>query len=541
MSGARSIVRRRSTSALGPRPARRPSPVIVKLASAQRTHAAARAVVAYIARVRPSDQHEPADRRGQRPRRRDPVPVVRDETGAVIGRDDLMAQLGSWNLQADEHATPRARMLRRARASAEWRDGIVGAVEADDTRAMRRLMREAGVPACATASVRRICAQAAADIQAGIEERDLPPAEAWRSVVARHLIYSVPVRHRGEVPLLEMAAAAAIVDSFTGPGHRCLWTLHIEHGREPHVHVLVSNRDDLGRPLVFERDGLLLDSLRDSLAEHARLYGLDVEATRQADRPELVQAVVEGRQLLPDSERRLAERAEAAGRRADLDPVIASLARRAPAWTVRFAGRPPRRAAAAPDDAGYELLRTALEPVFGDQLAGALESYIALRDEESGRRQQAGRPATAPFADWLLLHRPQTFAPARRRPDRQRLRAALRRAPRPTPRVEPVDKEALLDTLRRAGRRVESTRALQQERDVGKVVRHLVELAWHEETLIGGAEGVDRAVALRDRAHHVALTPLGDAGRSVLDKRPWLLDYDRRRRGERGVAEERGI
>ncbi|MGE5501964.1 MAG: relaxase/mobilization nuclease domain-containing protein, partial [Ignavibacteriales bacterium] len=412
-------------------------------------------------------------------------------------------------------------------------------------------------------AVRRLAAQAAADIEKGMSVEDLTPEETWRSVLARHIILSAPIDGNSSLDrrALELAAARMLNDTFGMWGHRCLWGTHHEHNGHVHIHVLVKNRNDLGEALRFTKDALLLDRLREALADAAREFGLDVEATRHADRPELVEDLLSGRTLLPDSAREVAKSKERQNAQSRAARLVTEVANRVPKWFYRHgdsyrqrqenAGMDPRqsfwgRLRARPScvPPGYEDLARVMEPTFGAATAKALERFDEMRREEVFDRVMNDKSPVPRYSEWLLLHHPALFAAvstAAEPPERVRMKRALRALPPPgAPIREPAISlhESNASLLRRFAQPSDHGESGRRLRDVRKVVRHLEELAHADERLNRHAEAMDRAVALRDRANEIATTTLPDSGLELQEYMSRQIRYaklrsDRKRRSRK--------
>lgn len=286
-------VRRRAMRSAGRgRPAR---PVIVKAISAVKSQASVRAMVRYVARLGQQRDGAPM---------KDPLmpdlviadarPVVRDETGRRLTDAELRRLHREWDLIPDDQNT-----TRRPRASTSTPSD-----------------REAGL----------------------------------RHVQVRHYVLSAPIEQEEQIGALERAAGDFALETFGAWGHRCVWTMHREHAY-PHVHLLVKaaadeEPEDDGRPsrrrrLRSDRAGLFLDGLRESWAERCRRHGLAVDASRIADRPEEVKAILEFRRSPPESppSRRALERRQVWSDEDAARSSWAELADRAPNWWATHGDR----------------------------------------------------------------------------------------------------------------------------------------------------------------------------------------------------------
>ena len=235
----RRAVAGRVASALGAGRGTRAAPVVVKSISGARHRGGLLALVRYVARLREVD----ASTRDR--------PVVRDETGRSLPASTAARLVEDWDLPAD----------------------------ADNL----------------SAAARRLAAE-------GRRLEELPPARRWRTVLARHYTFSVPLPRddlgevaEADVARLEAAVGEAVRETFGADGYPVLWAVHREHGGQVHAHVVARTVARDGRRLRHDREGLCFDRWREALAEGARHHGLDVEATRLADRPEVVDATLGGR------------------------------------------------------------------------------------------------------------------------------------------------------------------------------------------------------------------------------------------------------
>lgn len=354
---------------------------------------------------------------------------------------------------------------------------------------------------------------------------DLPPHLRYRRVQARHFVLSAPVE-AGEIPLFEVAVAATVRDTFTSWGHQSLWALHLEHGKEVHAHVLIRAEREGGGRLRMQRDGAILDGLRETLAENCRAVGLDVEATRRGDRPELLQMgreSADARGVTPyNGEGRLG--------------LAEKIGRVAPDWLVadgvtmlsRIADREKRRRRGLTGDVTVSVSETGDEggaqvtgpyaPLYRrlrelrvyddiggrDGVVDALWAMDRLRREEWSRRAgRVGKRATStPLAYWLLRRQPVAFGAvttaARRLRSDPEILAALKSLPPPGPHqprlapgTTPAEQVRLSEYLHLA----------REARDTARRRRELVLLARGLELGFPmNHEAMSRAIRLRDMA-----------------------------------------
>jgi hypothetical protein len=350
-------------------------------------------------------------------------------------------------------------------------------------------------------------------LEPGVE---LPREDVWARPQVHHFVLSVPVERR-EAARLEEAAREVVREAFAAGGFRALWAVHVEHGKRPHAHVLVQARGEWGQALATgPRE---MDVLRSRLAEAAGVVGIRVEATRRADRPEVVAGILRGEAVLRLRAGRHDYRdgVEGWGREAR---EAARLAVRVPGWLAgehgqsflrRLEGQEVRR-----EEGGWlSRWRKREGEAVGDHLAS-----IAARLREKGVFVVGGEDATQEalrafeamrreddaLARWYMCHRPAAFGPVGR--GRGGVDLALRALVRGLPKLpasegaEPF--RAVRASLPQAGVRVAGgARAIAA--DLAEVARSRVALARREESL-GGEGGrrfgdaLERAVALRDQA-----------------------------------------
>lgn len=477
-------------------------PALVKSISVQHGREGARATLRYVARLREADRD-----------RGDAEPQVYDEWGDPVARGQALQALDGWALTSEADAeSDLARALRAAAEDSGWRDRLLAwqavadadAADAERRRAAARsLARDAGLRIGGARSA-ALLERAAGLVALGVRPEDLEPARRYGRVATRHLAATVPLADERQAGAFEVAVSAFVREVFAAEGRPVLWAVHKEHGKEVHAHLLVRNLDEAGRALAFDREGAELDRLREALARHARALGFDVEATRHGDRPELVDAVVEGAAALPRSFGR-AEAARGQG--------VARLEAAAPLWLTRHGagyarrlvsralGHPdaPEAGEAAPVPTGYEGVADALlrSQVYADAsaAAAAVSRFADLRAEELAR---TGRDT---LARWYMVHAPLLFGAARRgrRADRAALAAVFRGLPddRKSVVLTRADNDLLARVVhdlsvvhemrRRAQRRVV---------DLARLARQREDLARRLEGF-GAADDLRAAVALR--------------------------------------------
>lgn len=401
-------------------------------------------------------------------------------------------------------------------------------------------------------------------------DRMLPGAERREPALVWHLIVSVrgldgmtadqraaavlsaemPEIRRRTLDLLEEAVRGFVFEAFAEAGRRALWVVH-EDGTHPHAHIIARAENDEGRHLRFDKQGVAIDTFRETFARHARDCGLDVTAERREDRSEIREAVLAGTELArphvgmaekkfgrPDLalrvphwyqadgeafERRRLRDAERRLRldRSEADPRAAWLAALPPAGRgSRLASLPAELDSGdAASRAAWQALFERLRPCFTDP-AGAIRSYARMASE-GGHHTEQGRvvyPSKA-LADWYLRHQPMAFgditaAAVTLRRDRT-LRGQLRGL-RP-PGVYEAPARALsaaevrsLVALRgqaddaRAAARVVSSRLV--------MVRSLSALASRSEEIYGP---IGRVARIREAAARLAGGPLASPGAQV--------------------------
>lgn len=103
-------------------------------------------------------------------------------------------------------------------------------------------------------------------------------------VVARHLVFSIPVDEEQDAQRLRAAVVATLSDTFGLWGHPVVAALHLDDPLKPHVHVVVGSWSFDDQALRFDKSAVLLDGFRMALAEHAREVGFEVTGERETDR-----------------------------------------------------------------------------------------------------------------------------------------------------------------------------------------------------------------------------------------------------------------
>ncbi len=390
----------RLSAASGVRREGRPPPVIVKvIGKGIRSKRGLRGCLRYVARLgqdmtEPYDPGEyiPVAERGSEPPIRDAAPMVRDEMGLEVARDQVLDAFSEWDLlDDDENLSRRARELKEANQA--W--------------------------------------------------QQLQPAERFRNVQGYHIMLSVPVRDRSELVRFERAVAETLKSTFGMDGHPLFWAVHAEHGGHVHAHVVVASvSETTGRRLNFAPDGELLDGLRERLATEARRLHLDVSATRRVDRAEWLEGLVSGKPIESfdrqwiSAKRGGLQRVERAAPEWLRDELPDYLDRLATRTDRKLKGQPGYPGAALFRDARRRgvvasLLRREQPDESGDMLVALLRGRRLFMDAggkdcteqavASFRRMRSeGNPR---LAEWYLLRQPLLFGPvsdavgAHRRPE----------------------------------------------------------------------------------------------------------------------------
>ncbi len=527
ISEARAVARR-SLSALGRGSSARAAQVIVKRVSGARTARDGCRMAEYVARLgefaagrRDGDAHAAGEGRG------DPRPRLFDEFGAEVARADVVGTMREgWGLMsAQENRSPAARLRDDLAAGARLveQGGAADAKEAHP-----------GGPAGGDAGRwwiqhggrrRRVDGRVVGRLLAmGVLQREdggvvlrhgvtLPADEETARPQVHHFVFSVPVGERGkDVARLEEAVREVVRDAFAERGHRALWAVHVDHGKRPHAHVLVQARNEWGEHLGTAAADM--DVLRSRLADAATAAGLRVEATRRADRPELVADIIRGEAVLRP---RLGRQDYRDGLQGWERPAreMARLAARVPAWLdgkhgQAFVRRLSGAKAVAREEGWLERWRKRREGAADSPVAGRLREMGVFMvggmdgTAEAMRAFEAMRQEDDALARWYLCHRPVAFAavdPAVRIGRDLGLRSLVRQLPRAS-----VGQSATPD---RAGRRGQGPdiagggRAIAA--DLVRVTRSHVALARREEAVFGDddrrfGDALERAAALRDQA-----------------------------------------
>lgn len=349
---------------------------------------------------------------GPGPRRRadrddgDIAPVLRDEFGRRVDRKAIAQHLDSWRLREDgDNETP------------EMRAEVLAGAVLPGRKARRRLRR----------------------------------------IQAYHLMFSAPCRNRQDVAPLELAVGELVRERFGAAGYGALQATHLEHGRYPHVHVVLQAAPP-GRP-ALRLTPLVYDGLRADFARRLEELGVGQrEAARRADRPERIVAWVSG----------VAEGSEQGdGRQAAGGPARASsvwrlrfgsprrgdaLRREAPGFSGRHGAEGRNRTAAA---AVELLIGVAEQGSAVGKLTELLTGRFGAAAPVVARRWEELHRESPPLAEWYLRERPERLADVeqprgsgideqllaflRARRARRRRRAASAGSARPVTPPRPLD------------------------------------------------------------------------------------------------------
>jgi len=452
MSGAmRGTVRRRADRILigtSARSGTRP-PVIVKQVSEGRSIEALRRVVRYIARLG-VDYTQPRGERGQ--------PGVQIEDLGIERAASAPREIGAATIEAAQQELEPPRLydedgnpVDRDQAVAHLRSWGLLPVARNESRRALDMRRRSGATAVAL----------------------MTEEEAQAEVQGRHIVLSFPDRKPGDRRIFEQAVREMVKRTFGAWGFPALVATHFEHGRDMHAHVLVGTAkpgdydvDSVERRLArapetprerffFDSDGVIGDTLRETLAEVAGECGLDFDPSRREDRGDLIRSVLAGREKLrPGVRRRGWDEGPEIVELDDLPAMVRRIARRTPGFlaaeadgiaerfaemeTRRRAGRRvlpfpnTRRVEAAarekPIAAGLIERIRALSglgrsvdqaPEISDAVVGALRARRVFETEdgqdrtvEAVARWRMARREDARFADWLLQNAPYVYGPA---------------------------------------------------------------------------------------------------------------------------------
>jgi len=321
--------------------------------------------------------------------------------------------------------------------------------------------------------------------------RRLPEHERYYRRSAYHLVISLqcaPDEDALAAGLLEEVAQDVVWRAFGQDGYHAGWCIHRDIQGRPHAHVVVSAQTDTpGRPERLRLDPVDLDALRHMTWKSLTRLGIRAEWSRREDRQDLREAILEG--VEPMREPKLGDRRpmlEAGG-----------IADRAPRWIARH-GREAElrwllteelaRGGLADDASNTARQETPIREVPLDlasrmglrravpQLTHLLSLAGCRMPEEAGLCWAELAREDRRLADWMVLHRPETFGllHADRQPaEGERLAAALRTissdviAQAPPGGLRPEAGAGIVETLRaardlrlRAGRAARMLRSL---------------------------------------------------------------------------------
>lgn len=403
----------------------RSQPAIVKVISTLKSRRAAVAVARYIARL-DRDMRDP-----WRPEER-------------IGDAAPPVWRGGWELQ------PRAQVLAWIKAWSFLED------EENYRPAARKIAEAGGDP-------RRLA-----------ESDRLYHVQAW------HFMLSVPTASSAARAVLEIAVRSVVAEIFEVMGYRSLTAMHVEHGGHAHAHVLVEAVNHRGERLRLAKDGLVLDGMRELLADRVRELTRmaepplepesAIEGSRRSDRPELHEAVRRGR--VPVSPAELAEAIGASAGKPAPSVVNPPRADRRVAPPARsredyYAGR--RRGLALSPRARERTARgldrvSVLAPAwFGREGAGAADRLEERR--RAWLRRRLGFDPDDP-ADVLQAPPDVAIAPRRGLLDRIARRVLGRREPVAPGVEDPAQRRSRLDGLQGSADPLDRLRGLLGRRQI---------------------------------------------------------------------------
>lgn len=214
--------------------------VVVKVVSWQKSRRAVASLARYVTRTRegPANDNDGAD---------EPIEATTDDGRVLKGRAAIDAELGAWQLRMASENRSRA-----------WRQA---------TRAARAEMTEAD-------------------------------ALAYRQSV--HVMVSLPASLGAHEAELRQAVAESLSENFGAAGYRYIWAIHTDGGR-PHAHVVIRARSTPGaipgdRPQQLRLHREHIQGLRTDVASRLRERGVNIQATRRIDRPDLAPAIHAGRE-----------------------------------------------------------------------------------------------------------------------------------------------------------------------------------------------------------------------------------------------------
>jgi len=280
-------------------------PVIVKhTAHAAKTRRGVVDLVRYIARLagRDSDYNEDPVYTDENtklfPPLKDPSPVVYNPVGMELERDDILSYVETWPLLDDEeNRSP------LARAYDDLAMGAKLVIENGEGRINTGVSSYKVSPKiCETFKKADILVNKNGGYVLGTE-MNMPANLRFYHPQAHHFILSIPLGMDNEnqmVKIFTKILGDAIPEMFgLSP---LVWAVHREHGKFLHAHVVVSAYSYAkDKRMRIDKSGKFTDSLRQVLVETARAYGINnLTAVRRAAKKELVDKLIEGKELLPN-------------------------------------------------------------------------------------------------------------------------------------------------------------------------------------------------------------------------------------------------
>ena len=124
-----------------------------------------------------------------------------------------------------------------------------------------------------------------------------------------HMIFSIPARAQHDHKSLEAAVRQGLSETLGAQGFRYVFGIHTDHSARPHAHIIFKAHSE---PIAQDPKSVKqirlnpreLDAMRTVLTQAAREHGLDVIATRRADRQELREKVRAGAEPLHQNQTR---------------------------------------------------------------------------------------------------------------------------------------------------------------------------------------------------------------------------------------------
>ncbi len=395
----------------------------------------------------------------------------------------------------------------------------------------------------------------------------MPERERFQHVQAWHIIVSVPedpAEPRARtLTRLEEAVRGFVGEAFAEEGHRAIWTVH-QDGAAPHAHIVVQARSRFGRRLRFDRRGEMSDSLREVFTRHARACDINVTAERRADRQEVRDAILDGREPLRPSKDMV-----------EVRKGVRHLPIVAPRWWLQYGpdyedrmeaartGRRERKArgealprpamvrSPASSDHG-EVVAAVFRRLYRDPVA-ALVSYAEMAAEGAvpGARTPGQAWPNRSMASWYLRNRSEAFGdlnpgvafpgpdPALRRslrrltPEQLLPGVSVGRSAHESRGLADMD---LLDRALRAINERRRRRGLAQDRE--HMIRVIARLA--EITAVRLGPEAPRTVALQGLAVRIASQPVPEAANQNAPAKRSVMEWLGRMLGRGGRAPERG-